>query len=215
VVTRIRVGNPAAEIASEAALRKPELIVMGRGGQKVRDFFVGSTAERVIRRSQRPVLVVRRPARDPYQRPLLALDLDRAARSVLATSFRILPLPRPRLGIVHAYDIPYYGLTYASLSPDRAAAYRRDQREAVLRELNLLLRPSRGSAPEWAPYVRHGSPRTVIPETVAQTDADLLVLGTRANTGLAHVLLGTVAGDVLRSVPCDVLVVPPKRNVSR
>jgi nucleotide-binding universal stress UspA family protein len=39
----------------------------------------------------------------------------------------------------------------------------------------------------------------------------LLVLGTRGYTGVAHILFGTVAGDVLRAVACDVLVVPPTR----
>lgn len=36
-----------------------------------------------------------------------------------------------------------------------------------------------------------------------------LLVQTRNRTGIAHTFLGTVAGDVLRDVACDVLVVPP------
>jgi nucleotide-binding universal stress UspA family protein len=57
--------------------------------------------------------------------------------------------------------------------------------------------------------VRYGSARTVIEKAVKQKECDLLVLGTHGFSGVAHVFLGTVAGDVLRQVACDVLVAPP------
>ncbi|MBK5283696.1 MAG: universal stress protein [Nitrospiraceae bacterium] len=44
--------------------------------------------------------------------------------------------------------------------------------------------------------------------TVAKAeDSDLLVLGTRGKTGLAHVLLGSTAERVIRGAPCPVLTV--------
>lgn len=44
--------------------------------------------------------------------------------------------------------------------------------------------------------------------TVAQAeDSDLLVVGTRGKTGLAHVLLGSTAERVIRGAPCPVLTV--------
>jgi nucleotide-binding universal stress UspA family protein len=48
----------------------------------------------------------------------------------------------------------------------------------------------------------------VIKRAIKKADTDLLVLGTHGYSGLAHVFLGTVAGDVLREVTCDVLIVP-------
>lgn len=47
-------------------------------------------------------------------------------------------------------------------------------------------------------------------ETIAAAgaeDADLLVVGTRGKTGLAHVLLGSTAERVIRGAPCPVLTV--------
>jgi nucleotide-binding universal stress UspA family protein len=38
-------------------------------------------------------------------------------------------------------------------------------------------------------------------------DAELVVVGTRGETGLARVLLGSVAEKVVRNAPCSVLVV--------
>ena len=105
VVTSVKVGGVVAEITRHARSSKAELIVMGRGGGRaLRDIFLGSTAERVLRRSQRPTLVVRRPAREVYLSPWFALDADSPAHGILALALRVLPTPRPQLGLVHAYD---------------------------------------------------------------------------------------------------------------
>jgi nucleotide-binding universal stress UspA family protein len=218
----VKVGTPAVEIAKRAATPKVELIVMGRGGGRaLRDVFLGSTAERVIRRGQLPVLVVRLPPRALYRRPALALDNDQAAHGTLELLLRIIPSPRPSVEVIHAYDIPYRGMIYPSLSEDEAEEYRKDYRDQALREIENLLATSLArrrvapvDAPSWKMHVRYGSPRTVIEKAVKKGGADLLVLGTHGHSGLAHVFLGTVAGDVLREVPCDVLVVPPRRDAS-
>ncbi|HKP56870.1 MAG TPA: universal stress protein, partial [Polyangiales bacterium] len=70
IEARVEVGAAAKQIAACAAEAKAELIVMGRGGGRaLRETFLGSTAERVLRRTRRPVLVVRLAARKPYSRP--------------------------------------------------------------------------------------------------------------------------------------------------
>ena len=44
--------------------------------------------------------------------------------------------------------------------------------------------------------------------TVARTqDIDLIVLGTHGRTGLAHIMIGSVAEKVVRKAPCPVLTV--------
>ena len=51
--------------------------------------------------------------------------------------------------------------------------------------------------------------RLIVEKAMKKFDTDLLVLGTHGYSGTAYVLLGTVAGDLLRAAKCDVLVVPP------
>jgi nucleotide-binding universal stress UspA family protein len=216
----VQTGAAAAEIAAEAARRRADLVVLGRGsGRILRDVFVGSTAERVVRRAHVPVLVVRLPADGPYRRPLLAVDTDRVARDVLDAALRILPAPCPKLAVVHAYEVPYYGLMYRSLATDRASTVRGEIRHRARDEVAALLgvdpartRPSTDAVLRWEWHVRHGAPRRIVPRVADRVRADLLALGTHGYTGVAHAFLGTVAGDVLRAVGCDVLVVPPARG---
>ena len=55
-------GNPVEQILKQAEEKKCDLIVMGTHGHgTLADAMMGSTARRVLRRSQKPVLVVRLP----------------------------------------------------------------------------------------------------------------------------------------------------------
>ncbi|WP_224245984.1 universal stress protein [Hyalangium gracile] len=218
----VKSGSATAEIIRQARAVKAELLVMGRGrGRALRDIFLGSTAERVIRQRKLPVLVVRPPPHASYRRPLLALELDPAAHDVLAWMFQVLPTPRPRVSLVHAYDAPFQELLYPSLSTGKAKEQRERYRQTAQQGLTRLLSTSlerlkeeapRDTGLRWKTYLRSGSPRTVIERVARKTRADLVVLGTHGDSGAAHMFLGTVAGDVLRAVPCDVLVVPPRQT---
>jgi len=213
----VKVGSAAAEIAKCASSTRAELIVMGRGGSRaLRDTFLGSTAERVIRRGQLPVLAVRQAPRAAYIRPAVALDLAPGSVDVLALMLRLIPPPRPRVAMIHAFDTPYQG--YPSLLEDDAEVWRDELGQKAAHHIAKLLAAalarasvSPADAPSWKVHVQCGSARLVIEKVVKKADSDLLVLGTHGYSGIAHVLLGTVAGDVLREVACDVLVVPVRR----
>lgn len=61
-----------------------------------------------------------------------------------------------------------------------------------------------------------GRAATTIVEYAQQLEIDLIVMGTRGRTGLAHLLLGSVAERVVRKAPCPVLTVrhPQREFVS-
>lgn len=216
----VKRGSSSSEIAECASRAKAELVVMGRtGGRVLRDAFLGSTAERVIRQARLPVLAVRLAARGAYRRPALALDLDPTTHDVVRLMLVVLPAPLPAVDVIHAFDYPYGRLGYPSLPEHHAQAIKNELRSTAARALDKLLAKAlakanvrRNEAPFWKTHVQCGSPRTVVERVTKKADTDLLVLGTRAYSGAAYVLLGTVAGDLLRAAECDVLVVPPSRS---
>jgi nucleotide-binding universal stress UspA family protein len=55
--------------------------------------------------------------------------------------------------------------------------------------------------------ITRGIPVQQINETALELKSDLVVMGTRGRTGLAHVLLGSTAEGVVRGAPCPVLTV--------
>jgi nucleotide-binding universal stress UspA family protein len=55
--------------------------------------------------------------------------------------------------------------------------------------------------------LRDGPPAAEIAREAKEMNADLIVVGTQGRTGLARVLLGSVAEEVLRQAACPVLTV--------
>ena len=58
--------------------------------------------------------------------------------------------------------------------------------------------------------VRDGDPRSVIVDEAKDWSADLIVVGSHGRTGLARLLLGSVAQSVASHAPCSVWVVRKK-----
>jgi len=59
-------------------------------------------------------------------------------------------------------------------------------------------------------HLRLEAPAHEIAQLAADLEADLVVVGTQGRHGIARLLLGSVAEDVVRLAPCPVLVVRPK-----
>jgi nucleotide-binding universal stress UspA family protein len=60
--------------------------------------------------------------------------------------------------------------------------------------------------------VRYGSPAGEIVAAAKDLGADLICVSTHGRTGLAHLLLGSVAEKIVRHAPCPVLVVRPTQK---
>ena len=211
VVPALRVGKPYVEIIRLARSEMADIVVVGRHGRRVlRDLLLGSTAENVIRKANIPVLVANLTPSGSYDRPLIALDLDDTARSIITLALRSVGRDTSGVSVVHAYTVPFEGLFMPRLSPRELSNYRSECRNEALSGLHRVLEWA-GDAVRWRALVRRGDPRHVILREISARRADLVVLGTHGRSGVSHALLGSVAEHVVRRAVCDVLVTPPAR----
>jgi len=60
------------------------------------------------------------------------------------------------------------------------------------------------------PMVRHGDPARTIVKVAKEENVDLIIMATHGRTGVAHVLLGSVAEKVVRQSSIPVLTVKPE-----
>jgi nucleotide-binding universal stress UspA family protein len=189
--------------AAEAA----DLLVLGpRGDKLLRNLFIGSTADRLLRASPCPVLVVEQAPAGPYSNVLLPLDDPERAGDALDAAARW--APEATMLAVHAIRVPLESsMRLAGADDDAIARVRsRARQEAARRFAELqppLARPGR-----WHLSVIEGDPLPVILDQAATARADLIVIGKQGRAPWQEFLLGSVTRRVLAAAPCDVLVLP-------
>jgi nucleotide-binding universal stress UspA family protein len=77
----------------------------------------------------------------------------------------------------------------------------------ALKELDSTIAGLRESGVKARGLMRVGAPFLEIIRAAQSEAADLIVMGTHGRTGLAHVLMGSVAERVVNKAPCPVLTV--------
>jgi nucleotide-binding universal stress UspA family protein len=205
-------GQPYVEIIRHARTMAADLIVIGRHGRRpVRDLFIGSTAERVVRAGYLPVLVVSRKAGRSYRRPLVSVDLEDTSRSVLTVALRALGPEATSGAMVHAYHVPFEGFITPGARQRDMTDLRKEYRSAAVDGLAKLQASFGATGIRWQTAIVRGDPRTAILAEAVRRRTDLLAVGTHGRSGLAHVLLGSVAEWIIQTAVCDVLVARPAR----
>jgi nucleotide-binding universal stress UspA family protein len=193
-------GVPVKALSARARALKAELFVLGRHGRRpVADLFMGSTAQRLVRALEVPVLLVQTPAATPWKKALTATAIEPKASALLKLAATV--APAAELLAFNASLVPFE--EYVTLSGEVTAAFRDECLEEATERLAGLVRSSGVAATASA---RSGDPRLLIIEEALAFHANLIVLGTHAPKGLKRLVLGSVAEWVLGHAVCDVLV---------
>ena len=134
-----------------------------------------------------------------------ATDFSEPAREAFREAIHMARMSGAALHLVHVFrypmlEYPQYGVTL----PDQLLQDARAEAQALLHE---QARQAEQDDCEVTLHLVDGIPADAIHEVVSETGADLLVMGTRAHHGLAHLVLGSVAERTARRVPCSVLIV--------
>jgi nucleotide-binding universal stress UspA family protein/multisubunit Na+/H+ antiporter MnhG subunit len=203
-------GDPADVIVDETSAFGADLLITGSRRRGFVQSLLGlSAAGEIVDRAPCPVLVARSAA---LNRVLLTSDgsPQSAAAAELVVRWPIFDLARIHVVTVAAEagtrQDSRHGASALGRGPaDRPAAPSGDQR-TVESVANQLMDAGRDVATE----ILRGRPGSEIVAAAQRRSADLIVIGSRGRTGLGRTLLGSVAGEVLASASCSVLVVAPR-----
>lgn len=110
------------------------------------------------------------------------------------------------LHVLHVVQdvLPYMANVEMSMTP---AVLLADMERGAREQLDTVVPEAWQAQLQVTRALRRGSPFVEIIRYAKETDTDLIVMGTHGRSGIAHMLLGSVAEKVVRKAPCPVLTV--------
>jgi nucleotide-binding universal stress UspA family protein len=213
-------GRPFEEICRLAQEIDIDLIVIAtRGNTGLRHLVLGSTAERVVRYSPCPVLVVRandskkKPARQlaTFRKILVPVDFSDCSTKGLDHAKALAREFKAKLILLHSIALQYY------VASDEYARYDLPRLleqidEAAKQQMRDLVQQTNWNGVEVETSIEIGHAGQQICAEATERNAGLIAISTHGRTGFKHVLLGSTAEYVVRHASCPVLVVPSRER---
>lgn len=189
-----------------------DLIVLGAQGEREGvspTETVGDTAVKLAERSLTATLLVRREAQEHYCHVVACAKGVPADRTVVGWANKV--SPADLIHIVSVYAIPFERrLIEWGASQKTLDAYATRERDERTQKLSGLLSQFDVPAARARLHMERGEPLPTILRTAAQWQADLLVVGRRAQANpLTAGQFASIARQIAFQASMDVMIVPP------
>lgn len=213
-------GRAFEEICDLAHEIDIDLIVIAtRGNTGLKHLVLGSTAERVVRYSPCPVLVVRGRIGTKraglngevkgvgFGKILVPIDFSECSMRGLDYAKALAKEAESKLTLLHSVHLDYY------LASDEYARYdfprlMEQAEKAAKEQMRELVRKTDWGEIKVEAILEIGHAGEEICSRAQDRQADLIVTSTHGWTGLRHILVGSTAEYVVRHAHCPVMVVP-------
>jgi nucleotide-binding universal stress UspA family protein len=217
-------GEPVDGLHAAALEHDVDLVVMtshGRGG--FRRAWLGSVADQLIRRCDRPVMLLKPASEDDvdprarrdFATILVPLDGSAAAEAALAPALalaRLQPAPITLLRVVSTPVSVLSGPVPYGVVDHVALVHRQEAAEKYLNELAERLREDEV---EVSTAVLHDEPLADAIIDYAKSADALIVIATHGRGGLKRLVLGSVADKVIRGAAGPVVAVHPAQSAQQ
>lgn len=203
---RVEIGEDYIEVMRLCQKLEPDLVVLGmhRKTSSVKDFFLGTTVERVVRYNNSPVLIVKEPCTDDYGTIITSTDFSISSRRAIEICMRM--FPNAHYELLHVYDIPFSSFLETIADEKAIEENRKMMLQTIAEEEKTFLQGLKIPNHKWRLVILKHSVARHIVEECEKSKAELLVIGTHGRTGVANELLGSVAAELVQNPPCDILV---------
>lgn len=209
----IEQGSDYDQILHRAEAWGAELIALGTHGRRgLRRWLLGSVADQVVRSAHCPVLVARPSPRGAV---LAATDLAEPGLPAIQAASVEAARRKAKLVVMHAMELPRegdaaMGLLGAlpALDPPEVRSQKRGLASQIINSALGSLN-ARGEI-----VIAEDDPVEETLQLARTLPTELIVVSTHGRTGLARVVLGSRASQILEKAPCSVLVARAKTTSS-
>ena len=140
-----------------------------------------------------------------YRKILIAVDSSSHSLHAAEKGFRLASQLNASVGLLYVIDKNKEVINAdLGITPEQSSTVLLKQAEENIDQLIKMY----GGNNEVLRFTPEGFPKESILKTATQWEADLIVMGTHGNTGLFHLLVGSVTEYIIRHSNIPVMVVP-------
>jgi nucleotide-binding universal stress UspA family protein len=201
----VDVGNPILEygnycdkIVNASDKLNANLIIVGTGEKLKKDAFqLGTTAEKIIKKSSKPVLVVKNDQDSDIQNIICPVDFSEESNRALNSAITLSRMFNAKLLILSVYTFfqHTYRLDQKIINEQRKLEQEKELTK-FLKEFNLV-------DINVVKKIVGGEPAEEILKAIKKNNSDLLIMGTTGKSGISKILMGSVTEKVIREVLCS------------
>jgi nucleotide-binding universal stress UspA family protein len=205
IKTAVIIGKPDKDIIQYAKEHETDLIIMSTHGRSgITRWSFGRTADKVLRRSPCPTVILRSQydiEPDQFKRILLPLDGSPLAERVLVAALEMAKDVDVELFMIHVVERgSFYGFGHDEVHINQDI----ETAQTYLAELRDRAIPADVAVHS---HVAVGSSADVIVDYAEAQAIDLIIVSSRGVSGFDSWMFGSVAEKVMKGAPCAILVI--------
>lgn len=217
VDTKVLLGKSSIEIIREVIRGKHDLVLrVAKGQDSTRKGFFGNTAMHLLRKCPCAVWLVSPAASPKFKHVLGCVDtsagdsLDEELNDrVYQLASSISQYHEGKFSILHAWSIWNEQMIRSRMGPDEFEEMKKDNHDRVAKLLDKFLHRHGTDVSAENAHLVKGDVSRVISRFAQKNEVDLVVMGTVARSGVAGMLMGNTAEQILNGIECSVLALKP------
>jgi len=203
-------GQPCDQILDHMESQKDAALILGgQGHGGLGEVFLGRTAQRILRKAEFSVQVVKNGSGSlEVVGPILcAVDYANPSRVALQEAAQLAKMRDETLAVIHVVDNPYVPyLRLMAVEPERDTAVRELLDEAPGKLANFV-EEVLGKGVAFAAHTCFGPASEMIASHAHSIGAGLIVVASHGHGALGRMVMGSVAEGLVQKAPIDVLVI--------
>jgi nucleotide-binding universal stress UspA family protein len=199
----IKYGVAHDQIVMAATSVNANMILVGSGEDKETEKFkLGTTTERIIQNSEKPVLVIKEDDTFNVKTILCPVDFSNPSKRALNNAIIIARRLEAKLLVLSVSEEETSTWFSSKEELDKENTERFENNKESFAQ---FLKEFKFMDLEWVKLERMGNPSQEILNTIVANNVDLLIMGTAGRSGLNRLVIGSVTEKVIREVPCSFL----------
>ena len=209
-----RIGEPFIVLIHAVQKEGFDLVLAGtRGLSNWEQFFMGSTAKRLIRKCPASVWIVQSKHVDPPKVVLAPTDFSEVSRKAVLEGLWIADRTGADFHLLHVIDSGDVPPDVISKIP-HGSSLQKEILEESQRRLDEFVKSLKTTHIRIQSHLIFGTPWKEIQRLSQQLSVDLIAIGTVGRSGIKGLLLGNTAEKVLDHCDCSLFTVKPDGFVS-